>query len=698
MFKISYENIKWPIAIPCLPLMVISCLAATPSLLSYTFQFSIYLTLLLVIPVLFILLKSLKNYKRDVTIAVISMTSALIATHIHNSHISIHQPTQKSYISIKGIIKNVHYHDDSLNWEAQENAKFTLEILQIFKDGQWLECSGRIHLKDEGNALQFGDLITAEGALFEYKSAESGRLFSYGNYLKSQKISHWMRLDKLSHKEKAKGFSKLLKMCYEFRDSIITRAGAGLSSEKDRKLLASMFFGYKGLLAPEEKEIFKRSGTVHLFAVSGLHIGIAAFFLLSILKLCQLPLKMQTVCLVSILGLYVIMTGSPASAVRAFVMISVWSIAKGFMLPSNGLNNIALSAFILILANPLNLLSAGFYYTFIITTFLVVTYIKSLEVFQDLKERKLWMGRSGWSSNWSLKIYLLFSCSLCASLATFGLNLLINEQVIPFALFTNMVASTLAWLSFMLAILCLSGFSFFYSIQEQILKFIRFTAENGEVSWHGSSSLVLVVIFYIFLFWAPFHPNQKTAKKLCLVPAILILFLGWPRTVNQLEIAVSSSSNIATVVLKNEGRTYMINCASFKAAGSLFHEKIDALILPDIRADHIRQLESLLNNSYIRQIIIFRKPTAYLKRLLSESNKTHLLKIYRNFPLIQKFDYSQSHYDISIRDKAPDINTVNLSITRNALGLSKVEFSSGQGNKSFEFKYSNIASYEKFSF
>ena len=678
--------------------MVIACLAATPFLLSYTFQFSIYLTITLIIPVLIIIIKTLKNYKRDVSIVIVSTISTLVATHVHKTHISLHEPAARSYISVKGIVENVHYYDESLNWEAQSSAKVTLQIKEIFKNGQWQKCSGKIHINDEESLLQYGDQISIEGALFKYKSPETKKIFSYGNYLKSQKISHWMRLDKITEQKSAEGYRSVLKKCFKLRDAIISRAGAGLKSENDRKLLASMFFGYKGLLAAEEREIFKRSGTVHLFAVSGLHIGIAAFFLMSILKLLQLPLKVQTVCLISFLGLYVVMTGSPASAVRAFVMITVWSLAKGFMLPSNGLNNIAFSAFLLILANPLNLLSAGFYYTFIITTFLVITYIKSLDIFQDLMEKKLWLGRSGWSSNWTLKIFLLFSCSLCASLSTFGLNLLINEKVIPFALFTNMFASTLAWLSFMMAVFCISGLSIFYLIQEQVLNLIRFTAENGEFSWDGSAHLSFVMVFYLLLFAVPLIKNRQITSKMAVSTLALIIFMGWPRSENHIDIHVSSSSNIATLVIQNEGRTYMLNCSSRKAVRNLFHEKIDVLILPDIRADHIRELDPILKHSHLKEIIIFRKPTAYFKRLLKENNKTHLDKIREKHPLIEKFNYTQNSYEIEISDTAPGINKININLSRASLGKSKIRIQSASKQKTYTFPYSNIGYHEYYSF
>ena len=83
-------------------------------------------------------------------------------------------------------------------------------------------------------------------------------------YLKIKKLQHWLRIDKISKREAATGIRGLFKSLYSTRDWIIARASNGLKSEEDRRLLASMFFGYRGLLSPDEKESFQRSGTIHL--------------------------------------------------------------------------------------------------------------------------------------------------------------------------------------------------------------------------------------------------------------------------------------------------------------------------------------------------------------------------------------------------------------------------------------------------
>lgn len=688
---------KWPTAIPCLPLMVVSLLSAAPAVFAYAFNISVLLTGLITIPVLYIAIKSTDNPGRDLSVCLITLTSALFATHTSETHISLQTPRPQSYTQIRGIVDNVHFYHEDLNWESPDSTRTFVKIREIFKDGKWHSASGNIQVNHFDETFEYGDEVEMSGALFKYDLQGDG-IFNYGLYLKYTGVSHRLRLDQGKVLNSASGGRWILKKSYQMRDSIIARAGKGLQDEKDRKLLASMFFGYKGLLSPEEKEVFQRSGTVHLFAVSGLHVGIAAAFLLALLKILQFNLKLRTVVLLTFLAVYVVMTGSPPSAVRALVMISVWATARGFMLPSNGMNNIAFAAFLLIVANPLNLLSAGFYYTFIITAFLVATYIKSLDLFQVLVEKKSWMGRSGWSSSLKLKSFQLFSCSVCAALATFGLNILINGKVIPFSFLTNVFASILAWLSFTTAVFSLSGISIFYSFQEWLLDALRFTANKGEFSWSASCSLLLIAVFYLLLFTLPFIKSSKRRMLTGAATALIAVFTAWPQDFNEIKIGVPSSSNVATVLIRNNGRAYMINCSSSKISRELFHEKIDSLILPDIRADHIRFLEKTLNNTDIHEIIIFKNPSAYLKRILKSADKEHLVKVVDSHPLIKEMSISKSGYVITFSETPPLKEKIEINLKRDELGKSEFQsLKNGQKSGEYTFYYSDKGYFEKIS-
>lgn len=75
-------------------------------------------------------------------------------------------------------------------------------------------------------------------------------------------------------------------------------------------------------------DIFRKSGCLHLIALSGMHLGI----LIGILRLCfgkVIPEKYLNVFLIPLLGIYVILTGSSPSLKRAYTMFTV-SSAAGF--------------------------------------------------------------------------------------------------------------------------------------------------------------------------------------------------------------------------------------------------------------------------------------------------------------------------------------------------------------------------------
>ncbi|MBR2329612.1 MAG: ComEC/Rec2 family competence protein [Clostridia bacterium] len=121
----------------------------------------------------------------------------------------------------------------------------------------------------------------------------------------------------------------------------------GDTSLMGEKLLANMRFG----------------GIAHVFAVSGLHVG--ALYAFCLLLLSKTPLrkmpKAAKWCLVAaVLLFYGGMCGYSASVVRATVMCLAFYFGKltGFL--SDGLENVGLSASILLLLSPVALFTVGF--------------------------------------------------------------------------------------------------------------------------------------------------------------------------------------------------------------------------------------------------------------------------------------------------------------------------------------------------
>lgn len=122
----------------------------------------------------------------------------------------------------------------------------------------------------------------------------------------------------------------------------------------------AMILGDKGLLSPEAKAGFAATGTMHIFAVSGLHVGMLAAVLFGVLNALRVPRKIQPAACLPLLFLYVNACGARPSAMRAFIMIAfvwaAWAVARKPK-PFAGL----VAAFVFTIAvNPSDLFDAGF--------------------------------------------------------------------------------------------------------------------------------------------------------------------------------------------------------------------------------------------------------------------------------------------------------------------------------------------------
>ena len=137
-------------------------------------------------------------------------------------------------------------------------------------------------------------------------------------------------------------------------------------------LLRAMMLGATHELSEEQHTLFMQSGTMHLFAISGLNIGVIASALQTLLLLIRLPLWARFGIGAVLLWLFVDITGASPSAIRAFAMAVFLQAAIVFRRPANLLAALLLSGFVVLLVAPLQLFSASFLMSYAIVTALLV--------------------------------------------------------------------------------------------------------------------------------------------------------------------------------------------------------------------------------------------------------------------------------------------------------------------------------------
>lgn len=143
--------------------------------------------------------------------------------------------------------------------------------------------------------------------------------------------------------------------------------GRGLESERGEAvagLYRAMVLGQKHELGSAggegRKELFLQSGTMHLFAISGFHIGVIALAIDCLLGAVRMPGGGRFWLGAALLWLYVDITGASPSAVRAWVMVTFMLAAWRLRLPGGSGAALILSAVVVLLIQPLQLFTASF--------------------------------------------------------------------------------------------------------------------------------------------------------------------------------------------------------------------------------------------------------------------------------------------------------------------------------------------------
>jgi len=133
----------------------------------------------------------------------------------------------------------------------------------------------------------------------------------------------------------------------------------------------AMLLGEKTVLSADQQNAYMRSGTFHLFSVSGLHVAAIAGAIHLLFSLLRVPRRFAVIIGLAVLWLYVEITGGSSPAERAFLMIAFLAAYQGFRLPGNALAALVAAALVTLLLDPLQLFSTGFQMSYTVVIALV---------------------------------------------------------------------------------------------------------------------------------------------------------------------------------------------------------------------------------------------------------------------------------------------------------------------------------------
>ena len=321
---------------------------------------------------------------------------------------------------------------------------------------------------------------------------------SFEAYLRETRI--YYQLGQTSHVSVLETASAFARLCHrangEFQKFL--RLGEPTGHPLSQIYIA-MLLGEKTQLSEEQTDRFRMTGTMHLFAISGLHIGVIATVIWQVLLLFRLPSKVRPAIGLPLLYFYVEITGAAPSAVRAFLMVAFFWASMAVQRQRSPLSALAASAVFVLLIQPLQLWQMGFQLSYLVVVSILMFGLPLREwLWPQLRPNKF-LPEADWSPYrkaryWLTdKFLLLFAISLSAWLASAPLSAGFFGFIASYAVLVNILLVNLAALvisggviALAIASLGLEGLAAFFN----------------HAAWVGISLMDAIVRLNVQLPWA----------------------------------------------------------------------------------------------------------------------------------------------------------------------------------------------------
>ena len=245
--------------------------------------------------------------------------------------------------------------------------RFVLRVEAVRRFGrEWEGASGRVFVSSrmlEPTAVGFGDVVVVSGCVKRPAAAKNPGEFDARRYLEERRVFVEMRnegRDVVVVVERS-WWGDLRRATQVFRDYMGRALSLGLEGEEfAAAVLAGKIYGDRMGFTEEWNEKFRRTGTMHLFAVSGQNISVLAGVGLVVFWFFGMGRWRWAFLLVLPLCVYAAATGGQPSAIRAFVMAALLFFAWRLERPFAAVNVLCGACFLILCWDPGQLFDTGF--------------------------------------------------------------------------------------------------------------------------------------------------------------------------------------------------------------------------------------------------------------------------------------------------------------------------------------------------
>lgn len=386
-----------------------------------------------------------------------------------------------SETDFEGIITNYKIEGDKLSVTVNSN--------------ELLKCNYYYKSESEKNRvsslIKIGSKINFNGELKVPNKNTISNTFNYRDYLYYHNIFYTCNI------KSYKVDNSNINFLYKIKNYVIEKI---MSYEKVSDYLLTFIIGDKTLLDEDVFNTYRENGVTHLFAISGMHIGLFSSILLFIFKKIKLGDNRSYIITVLFIWFYAFLTGFPSSVLRSGLLFTLLTLNKIYYAEIKTLNILILTGVILIIINPFIVMDIGFMYSYLTTFGLVYAG-------ETIKKHKI-LGTS----------LIAFMISLPITINNFYsvnfLSIIFNIFFVPFV---SIIVYPLCLLTFI--------FRFLEPILDIILSIMEYLSSIlASISIFKvilpKMSIITIIVYYLVLLMLV---NKRF--KLCILILFLLLFL-----------------------------------------------------------------------------------------------------------------------------------------------------------------------------
>jgi len=332
---------------------------------------------------------------------------------------------------------------------------------------------------------------------------------------------------RVAEKNRSTFLSRILMMLQQY---CLKSIDLSIDGTEEKAIAAALLIGYKLNLPGELIAAYRNTGTVHIIAISGMHLALLFGLLHQLLRPLRKKMLFRHFAPIVLLlsgWLFTFLTGASPSILRAAIIVTLLVLSEWWGRTTNPINSLAAAAMCLLIFDPLLITDAGFQLSFAAVTGIML-YSRPLST--------LFL-----TSHPILKVINeMISVTFAAQILTFPLLLFHFHRFPLLFLFTNLIAVPLSTLILYLLIALL----FFYpypsaakligSFTELLIRWMnQWTIGAAKIPGTSLTGLYLSVEQTILLLAGIFligqrlvHFNKKTMLHGLICISLVVVLAG----------------------------------------------------------------------------------------------------------------------------------------------------------------------------